>query len=408
MKLALAVGTRPEIVKMAPVIRAAEAAGLETTVIHTGQHYSWDMDGVFFEELGLPSPDVSLRVGSGSHAHHLSRIIERLEPYLEADRPDAVVVQGDTNSALAVALGARTLGIPVAHVEAGLRSYDRAMPEEMNRTVVDHIADHCFAPTERSRRTLLLEGIDAQRVVVTGNTVVDEILRQRVRAEASGIPATLGLEPGRYGLATVHRAENTRDPVRLRGILTGIARSGARLGLPIVAPLHPRTMEVIARAQIPVPEPLRVVPPMGYLALLGLHVSAALTLTDSGGLQEEACALGVPCVILRDSTDRPEAVEVGASLLAGWDPDTIVQAALEMVRRPRSWLNPFGDGRSGERIVAALTQGGAPYAAAGSMQGRGRRGHAVRPARAERLARVPDAGRIERRSSPASRGDRID
>jgi UDP-N-acetylglucosamine 2-epimerase (non-hydrolysing) len=358
MKLALAVGTRPEIVKMAPVIRAAASSGIRSSVIHTGQHYSWELDGVFFEELQLPEPDVSLRVGSGSHSHHLARIIDRLEPYFAAERPDAVVVQGDTNSVLAVALSARTLQIPVAHVEAGLRSYDRSMPEEMNRVVVDHIADHCFAPTEHSRRILIGEGVSTERVRVTGNTVVDEILLQRERAEALGQPRSLGLEPRRYALATIHRAENTGDVHRLAGLFEGISRVGRTLGMPILAALHPRTLAALEGASIQVRDPVRVVPAMGYLQFLGLHASAAITLTDSGGLQEEACTLGVPCVTLRDSTERPESIEVGANVLAGWQPDAIVEAALEMAARPRTWTNPFGDGRSGERIIAALTGDG--------------------------------------------------
>jgi UDP-N-acetylglucosamine 2-epimerase (non-hydrolysing) len=354
MKLAIAVGTRPEIVKMAPVIRAARRAAIETTLIHTGQHYSWAMDGVFFDELGLPDPDIALRIGSGTPGHHLSGIINRLEPYLMAERPDAIVVQGDTNSVLAVALSARTLQIPVAHVEAGLRSYDRSMPEETNRIVVDHLADRCFAPTERSGATLLREGVDPRRVLVTGNTVVDEILRQRPRAEALGQPRRLGLEPGRYVLATIHRAENTTDPARLRGILEGLARVGQRLGMTVVAPLHPRTAEAIQREALTVPEPVGIIEPMGYLEFLGLQIGARLTLTDSGGVQEEACALGVPCVTLRDSTERPESIEVGANVLAGWEPESILDAAVVMAGRPRTWLNPFGDGHSGERIISAL------------------------------------------------------
>jgi UDP-N-acetylglucosamine 2-epimerase (non-hydrolysing) len=355
VRLALAVGTRPEIVKMAPVIRAAAAAGVESTLIHTGQHYSWGLAGVFFEELELPAPDLSLDVGPGSHANHLARILDRLEPCLVSLRPDVVVVQGDTDSVLGVALTARALQIPVAHVEAGLRSSDRSMPEEMNRSLVDHLADICFAPTDHSRRTLVGEGVAAERIFVTGNTVVDEILRQLPRAEALGEPGLLGLEQGRYGVSTVHRAENTTDPQRLEGIFAGLERVGRTLGIPIVAPLHPRTVEALERAGIVVREPVHILPPLGYLRFLGLHAGAGITLTDSGGVQEEACALGIPCVTLRDSTERPESVDVGANMLAGWDPESILRAGVQMAGRRRTWLNPFGDGRSGERIVAALT-----------------------------------------------------
>jgi UDP-N-acetylglucosamine 2-epimerase (non-hydrolysing) len=389
MKLALAVGTRPEIVKMAPVIRAAQNAGVPHTIIHTGQHYSWELDGVFFEELGLPEPDETLRVGSGTQAMHLSRIIERIEPVLSAGRPDAVVVQGDTNSVLAVALAARSVRIPVVHVEAGLRSNDRAMPEEVNRILVDHIADWCFAPTERSRRILAGEGITADRIAVTGNTVVDEILRQRERAEALRHPERLDLRPGGYALATIHRAENTDDPERLRAIFSGLSLTAHALRMPLLAALHPRTQAALDRASIAVRPPVRMVPAMGYLEFLGLHASAALTLTDSGGLQEEACTLGVPCVTLRDSTERPESVEVGANMLAGWDPDGIAAAAREMADRPRTWPNPFGDGRSGERIIRQLTTGAEVAGAAP--------GHVVQPDWPARVHRQSTTGSSRRR-----------
>ncbi len=325
-------------------------------VVHTGQHYSYELDGVFFDELGLPPPDVRLEVGSGSHAHQISAVLSRLEPILEADPVDVMLVEGDTNSVLGVALAARTLGIPVAHVEAGLRSRDRSMPEEMNRVVVDHIADVCFAPTNASAENLLREGIAAERVVVTGNTVVDEVLRQRSRAEALGTPASLGVAGRPYALATVHRAENTNDPGRLRGIFDGLARVARELGLPVLAALHPRTQHKLEQHHLLVESDIRVLPPLGYLEFLGLQAGAALVLTDSGGLQEEACSLGVPCVTLRDSTERPESVDVGASVLAGADPERIAALARTMLTRPRTWLNPFGDGASGARIVAWLIE----------------------------------------------------
>jgi UDP-N-acetylglucosamine 2-epimerase (non-hydrolysing) len=354
MRVAIAVGTRPEIVKMAPIIRACQDSGTTFSVIHTGQHYSYEMDGIFFQELDLPMPDVRLDVGSGSHGYQISTIMARLEPEFREVRPDIVLVEGDTNSVVGVALVAKTMDITLAHIEAGLRSYDRSMPEEMNRVLVDHISDVCFAPTKTAAAALIREGISHERIAVTGNTVVDEVLRQRDRADVLGIPALLGLDGEPYILATVHRAENTDDPDRLRGIFEGLARVGREHRLPIVAALHPRTIARLDQFEIPIEPVIRVIPPLGYLEFLGLHANAALVMTDSGGLQEEACSLGIPCVTLRDSTERPESIEVGANVLAGADPERILGMAAMMLERATDWLNPFGDGKSGSRIVSML------------------------------------------------------
>jgi UDP-N-acetylglucosamine 2-epimerase (non-hydrolysing) len=351
VKVGILVGTRPEIIKMAPVVRACQRRGTPFTLLHTGQHYSFEMDGVFFRELGLPAPDANLEVGSGAAPAQLGAMLRGLEPLLARQRPDVLLVEGDTNSVLAGALAARKLGIAVGHVEAGLRSYDRRMPEELNRILTDHVADMLFAPTARSRDILLGEGIDAARIHVTGNTVVDELLLQRDRALRPGLAASFGVESGRYALATVHRAENTDDGARLRGIVEGLAGAARALGLPVLVALHPRTTERLAALGIALAAPLRALPPLPYLDFLGLHAEAALMLTDSGGLQEEACTLGVPCVTLRDNTERPESVDAGANVLAGADPARIAECATVMRSRARGWPNPFGDGHSGERIV---------------------------------------------------------
>lgn len=356
MKVAVVVGTRPEIVKMAPVVRACQARGVAFVLLHTGQHYSFEMDGVFFRELGLPAPDVNLEVGSGSQTYQVAAAMTGMEPVLGTLRPDVVLVQGDTNSVLAAGLTASRCGIAVGHVEAGLRSYDRGMPEELNRILTDHLADHLFAPTPESRDLLLGEGIPEARIHVTGNTVVDELARQRPRATRPGLFEEFGVEPGRYALATLHRAENVDRPGRLRGCVRGLARAGEALGIQVLAALHPRTQARLAAAGEHLTDGLRVLPPLGYLDFLGLHASAALMLTDSGGLQEEACCLGVPCVTLRDNTERPESLRVGSNRLAGADPDRIVEAARAMASRPRDWENPFGDGRAGERIVDLLRE----------------------------------------------------
>jgi UDP-N-acetylglucosamine 2-epimerase (non-hydrolysing) len=354
MKIAIVVGTRPEIIKMASVVRACETRGIPYLLLHTGQHYSFEMDGVFFRELGLPVPHANLAVGSGTQVYQIGAIVTGMEPILAREAPDVVLVEGDTNTVLAAALAAQKMGIVVGHVEAGLRSYDRTMPEEINRILTDHLSDHLFAPTEHSRRILLGEGVADARIAVTGNTVVDEVLLQRERAKDPGRLARFGVESGRFALATVHRAENTDHPTRLRGIFEGLAGAARALDLPVLAALHPRTTKRLESLGLSVDGAVRTLPPLGYLDFLGLHAEAALTLTDSGGLQEEACCLHVPCVTLRDNTERPESVEVGANRLAGADPAHIVEAARAMAGRARDWSNPFGDGRSGLRIVDRL------------------------------------------------------
>ena len=355
MKIAIVVGTRPEIIKMAPVVRACLDRGVPYLLLHTGQHYSFELDGVFFAELGLPAPHRNLEVGSGSQSYQLAAVIEGLAPVLVEERPDVVLVEGDTNSVLAAALAANKSGIAVGHVEAGLRSYDRRMPEELNRVLTDHLADWLFAPTPGARDILRGEGLPASRIHVTGNTVVDELLLQRLRADRPGLAERFGVTPGRYALATVHRAENVDDDGRLRSILAGLDAAGRALGIPVLAAFHPRTTARMAALGLTASGTVRGLPPLGYLDFLGLHAAAALMLTDSGGLQEEACCLRVPCVTLRDNTERPESVAVGANVLAGADTEAIVACARAMAAKPRTWENPFGDGMSGLRIVDLLT-----------------------------------------------------
>ncbi|NOT32654.1 MAG: UDP-N-acetylglucosamine 2-epimerase (non-hydrolyzing) [Candidatus Eisenbacteria bacterium] len=351
MKIGILVGTRPEIIKMAPVVRACEARGTPFLLIHTGQHYSFEMDGVFFRELGLPAPHVNLEVGSGTQVYQIGAIIAGIAPILEHERPDVLLVEGDTNSVAAAGLAAQKMGIKVGHVEAGLRSFDRTMPEEINRILTDHLSDYLFAPTEQSRVLLHREGIADERIVVTGNTVVDEVLLQRERARDPARLERFGVESGRFAIATVHRAENTDVESRLRGIFEGLSGASRALGIPVLAALHPRTSKKLEALGLEIGNGVRPLPPLGYLDFLGLHAEAAITLTDSGGLQEEACCLRVPAVTLRDNTERPESVEVGANVLAGADPVKIVACARAMVAKPRDWPNPYGDGHSGERIV---------------------------------------------------------
>ncbi|ACL15982.1 non-hydrolyzing UDP-N-acetylglucosamine 2-epimerase [Methanosphaerula palustris] len=353
--ITLVLGTRPEIIKFSPVIRAAEAATIDYCVIHTGQHYSFEMDQVFFAELDLPAPTFNLDVGSGTHAVQTGAIMAGVERVLMEKNCSEVLVQGDTNTVLAGALAAKKLQIRVGHVEAGLRSFDRTMPEEINRVVADHIADHLFAPTETSRSNLLAEGIADDTITVTGNTIVDALYQNReIAEEKCSTLQAMGLESRDYLLATFHRAENVDNQVRLAGVLEGLARVHADTGLPVIVPVHPRTAKMIDQFNLD-PKGVTLVPPQGFLEFLQLEAEAALVLTDSGGVQEETCILKVPCVTLRENTERPETITVGANLLAGTDPARIEQAAAMMLGRTRDWVNPFGDGKAGERILQVCT-----------------------------------------------------
>ena len=354
MKIAIIVGTRTEIIKMAPLVRACAERQVPYLLLHTGQHYSYEMDGVFFEQLGLPVPHTNLAVGSGTQAYQIGAIVSGIAPIFERERPDWVLVEGDTNSVLAAGLAAQKLGMKVGHVEAGLRSYDRTMPEEINRILTDHLSDHLYAPTLRAKHTLRGEGVAEHRVFVTGNTVVDELQLQRPRAEATGVATRFGVVPKRYAVATVHRAENTDRESRLRGIVNGLAEVAGATGLEILCAVHPRTTKRLEELGLRWGRGVRALPPLPYLDFLGLHAQAALTLTDSGGLQEEACCLGVPCVTLRDNTERPESVDVGANVLVGADAAAIVAGARRMLGVENGWANPFGDGRAAHHILDAL------------------------------------------------------
>jgi UDP-N-acetylglucosamine 2-epimerase (non-hydrolysing) len=351
MRFCVILGTRPEIVKMSPLIRYCERKGVDHYVIHTGQHYSYDMDGIFYDELELPPPEHNLKVGSGAHGEQTGKMLGAIETLLQKEGADMVFVQGDTNTVLAGALASAKLGIPIGHVEAGLRSYDRSMPEEINRVVADHISTLLFAPTPRSAENLRNEGI-INNVHVTGNTIVDAVRQNldiaRRRADPLG---KLGVKSKNYVLATLHRAENVDDRGRLARILSGIDAVGRECGLDIILPLHPRTRKNIANFGIDVPPRLRVIEPLGFLDFLLMEGEAALLITDSGGVQEESCILGVPCVTVRDNTERPETVDCGSNTLAGSDPSRILSESRRMLRAPRDWACPLGNGDSGAKII---------------------------------------------------------
>jgi len=355
MKLSVVLGTRPEIIKMSPIIRVCERLSLDYFILHTGQHYSYVMDRVFFEQLGLPEAKYNLDVGSGSHAEQTGRMLIDIEKVLQKEAPDVVLVEGDTNTVLAGALAAVKLGISVGHVEAGLRSYDRGMPEEINRILADHSSDYLFAPTEKSKQILLGEGIAEEKIFVTGNTVVDAVFQNlEISKSKRNVLDDLGLNASEYILATVHRQENVDNEGRLRGIIEGLEKT-KDLGFDLVYPVHPRARKCLKTFGVK-PNGLRLVEPLDYLSFLQLESNARLVLTDSGGVQEEACVLGVPCVTLRDNTERPETLEVGANVLAGTNPVEIVDKVKLMLDRRNSWENPFGDGEAGGRIVQLLME----------------------------------------------------
>ena len=339
---------------MAPVIRECQRRGLDYSIIHTGQHYSYQMDRIFFEQLELPQPDHNLDVGSGNHGEQTGRILADLEEVLMAERPDVVLVQGDTNTVLAGALAASKLHIKVGHVEAGLRSYDRSMPEEINRVVADHVSDYCFAPTEISKANLLKEGIAEEKIHVTGNTIVDSVYQNlEIAMRKVNILADLGLEPKGYFLVTAHRQENVDNKERLGEIIRGLEMVKSEFGLPVVFPVHPRTRKMVESFGFEL-DGIRAIEPLGFLEFLQLEAGARLALTDSGGVQEETCILGVPCVTLRDNTERPETLDVGANVLAGAVLLQIMDGARQMLEADTGWKNPFGDGNTGNKIIRII------------------------------------------------------
>ena len=352
--LAFVVGTRPEIIKMAPVIRECEKQSIDALIIHTGQHYSYDMDKIFFEELELRDADYALRVGSGTDAEQTGRILVGVERALIKEQPDVVLVEGDTNSVFASAFAATKLHVEVGHVEAGLRSYDRFMPEEINRVLTDHISDFLFAPTAKAEANLLAEGIPSNNISVTGNTIVDAVRQNlKLAQKKARILEELNIDESNYFLTTAHRRENVDSKARLSGILKGLKALHDEFDAPIIFPMHPRTKNRLAEFDLALDGVIST-PPIGFLEFLLLEANAKLIITDSGGVQEEACTLKVPCITVRDNTERPETVAVHSNLVVGTDADQIVTGARAMLKKPRNWDNPFGDGDSGQRIVAVL------------------------------------------------------
>ncbi|ADG13859.1 non-hydrolyzing UDP-N-acetylglucosamine 2-epimerase [Methanocaldococcus infernus] len=352
--ISIVLGTRPEIIKLSPIVRALDE--IEYFIVHTNQHYSENMDRVFFEELNLPEPKYNLNVGSGNHGEQTGKMLINIEKVLLKEKPKVVIVQGDTNSTLSGALAASKLHIRVAHVEAGLRSYDKRMPEEINRILTDHISDYLFAPTEIAKENLIKEGIEENKIFVVGNTIVDATLQNLKIAEK--VIKDFDLED--YFLLTLHRAENVDNRERLKKIVEGILEVSEVYEKDIIFPIHPRTKKKLKEFnlfdKLKDNERIKIINPVGYLKFLMLEKNAELILTDSGGVQEEACILKVPCITLRDNTERPETIKVGANILVGANKEKLIKAISVMLNKKRDWENPFGDGKSGERIVKILRE----------------------------------------------------
>ncbi|MDZ4339046.1 MAG: UDP-N-acetylglucosamine 2-epimerase (non-hydrolyzing) [candidate division NC10 bacterium] len=359
MRILVVAGARPNFVKVAPVIKALKQAGrAEVALVHTGQHYDYSMSAAFFEELSIPTPDIFLGVGSGNHGEQTSRILAAFEEVLLKDPPAAVVVVGDVNSTLACALAAAKCGVPLAHVEAGLRSFDRTMPEEINRVLTDALADYLFTHSPDADENLRREGAPDERIFRVGNVMIDTLREYEVAARSRNMAGRLGLQAGGYAVCTLHRPSNVDDPGALRTILEILAELQSEC--PIVFPMHPRTrlrLEAFGLADTLQERPqIRVIDPLGYLDFVGLMATAAMVLTDSGGVQEETTALGIPCLTLRECTERPVTVTMGTNAVVGTNPERVLAAARRALKGewPTGVVPDRWDGHAADRIAAIL------------------------------------------------------
>jgi UDP-N-acetylglucosamine 2-epimerase (non-hydrolysing) len=352
MRIVHVIGARPNFMKAAPVIRALSAYSVEQIVVHTGQHYDFNMSDVFFQQLGMPAPDVNLQVGSGSHAQQTAHIMCRFEPVVLEKKPDLVVVYGDVNSTVAAALVCSKLMVRVAHVEAGLRSFDREMPEEINRLVTDQLSDLLFTPSEDGNRNLVREGIAPEKVFLAGNVMIDTLVRMLPEADRR-LPADL---PARYALVTLHRPSNVDDLDWLRSLLSSLEHVGHELE--VIFPVHPRTRQKISSLGIGHENKgqIRFLEPLPYLDFLALQKHAAVVITDSGGIQEETTFLGVPCLTVRENTERPVTVTIGTNVLVGRDTALLTSELARVLshKKKNTGVPPLWDGHAAERIAAVI------------------------------------------------------
>lgn len=380
MKIAFILGTRPEVIKLSPIIKECRAQQVDHFVVHSGQHFSYEMDKIFFEQLELDSPKYNINTskllnegliekntqkeifenpdGCIHHGKQLGLMLGKIEEILFNENPDCVLVQGDTNSTLAGALAATKLHIDVGHVEAGLRSYDVAMPEEINRILVDRISNYLFCPTELQQNILMSEGIEKHKIFVTGNTIVDvlSLYENHIEEKAAPLLKNLEMEPEGYFLLTIHREENVDDSDNLKAIVLAVDKVAKELEAPVIFPIHPRTelkiYDVIDTENLSI----RFIKPLGFVEFISLEKKAKLIFTDSGGVQEEACVLRTPCVTLRTTTERPETLEVNANILSGLNKTEVMNRVRYMLSRRRDWDNPFGKGDTARQILSILKE----------------------------------------------------
>jgi UDP-N-acetylglucosamine 2-epimerase (non-hydrolysing) len=359
MKIINVVGARPNFMKIAPLMAAYDKhPSIERLLVHTGQHYDAAMSELFFRQLGIPEPDINLEVGSASHAMQTAEIMKAFEPVMLEHRPDVVLVVGDVNSTIACGLVAVKLGARLVHVEAGLRSRDRSMPEEINRVLTDSISDLLFCTEQSGLDNLLAEGVPQDRVFLVGNVMIDTLLKNRAQAERSTVLDDHGLEPGAYAPLTLHRPSNVDDPETFGRILDAL--DVIQRDLPIIFPVHPRTRAILKQSplgsRVEAMSGLRLIDPLGFLDFLKLMSEARLVLTDSGGIQEETTILGVPCLTLRENTERPITIEIGSNQLVGTDTQAILDAYRSVMQGQASTGQqpPLWDGRAAERIVKII------------------------------------------------------
>ena len=346
-------GARPNFMKLAPLFRAfGEFPEISASLIHTGQHYDDQMSGQFFRELGLPSPLYNLEVGSASHAQQTAEIMKRFEPVLLREQPTAVLVVGDVNSTAACTLVAKKLNVPVIHVEAGLRSFDRSMPEEINRLVTDAVADLLLVTEESGIGNLEREGVESGKIVFVGNLMIDSLYFQMERSRSSRITHELGVAESRFGLVTLHRPSNVDDSAQLQHIFSALEEISRQDDLPLIFPVHPRTRARLGEARN---DRIKLLEPLGYNDFVALMMRATLVFTDSGGVQEETTALGIPCLTLRNNTERPITVEQGTNRLAGTSYESIVSAWKDLKRNPPlGKVPPLWDGKAAFRCIEAI------------------------------------------------------
>ena len=360
-KICVTVGTRPGIIKMSPIIKELEKREIPFFILHTGQHYSYEMDRKFFEDLGLPEAKHHLPVcRDGSlHGEQTAYMLAGIESVLLKEKPRLVLVCGDANTNLAGALAARKLQIEVGHVESGLRSNDWRMPEEHNRVIIDHISEYLFAPTKQAKENLIKDNVKG-KIYVTGNPIVDALLEHiKIAKERTNILSKLNLNKNEFILVTLHREENVDFPETLINILRGLNLVGKEFDIPLIFPMHPRTQKRIKKFnfinELANNSNIRIIKPVGYLDFLMLLNNAILVLTDSGGIQEESCILRILCITLRENTERPETVYVGSNIIAGTNPEKILESVQYSLKKERNWPNPFGDGKAAKRIIDAIT-----------------------------------------------------